>query len=492
MLKTKIHTRVFTVFIAVSFILQVLIAGVPIVTASESHSKGDAETPWIDAFPHNWSAQPPVHVRGLAPAISSPLSPAQIKTVYNLPSTGGSGTIAIIDAFDNPNVESDLGIFSSQFGLLPCTTANGCFEKHMMSSSIATESGWGLEISLDTQWAHAIAPNAKILLVEANSNSGNDLLAAVDYARGRSDVEAISMSWGGSEFSGESSLDYHFTSTYGAIFFASSGDGGHGVSWPSVSSNVVGVGGTTLTFSGGSLVSETAWSGSGGGLSVYETEPQYQVKYSVSGAGLMRAVPDVSYNADYQNSPVWVYDTFGYPGWLAVGGTSAGAPQWAAIQSLGLSTSNNNFYQDAKSVNYPSYFRDITSGSNGVCGFYCTAGTGYDYVTGLGSPLTINYNPTPTATPTPAPSLSVSANPSTITTTQRSTITASTSDGQSGVIINFVTSLGSFNSPSCTSDSTGKCSVIFRSSATGTARITASKSGYTSGSTTVTVRRRWG
>ena len=179
--------------------------------------------------------------------------------------------------------------------------------------------------------------------------------------------------------------------------------------WPAVSSNVVGVGGTSLTFSGGSLVSETAWSGSGGGLSVYETEPSYQINFGVPRTNGKRAVPDVSYNADYQNSPVSVYDTYGYGGWLAVGGTSAGAPQWAAIQSVGLSTSNNNFYQNAKSVNYPSYFRDILSGTNGLCGYYCTATTGYDYVTGLGSPLTVNYNAAATA------DFSISASPSTLT-----------------------------------------------------------------------------
>jgi hypothetical protein len=259
----------------------------------------------------------------------------------------------------------------------------------MMAPNIRTDGGWALEISLDVQWAHAIAPNAKILLVEARSASLTNLLAAVDYARNRSDVVAVSMSWGASEFSTESSYDSYFTSSYGTTFFASSGDSGAGVLWPAASPNVIGVGGTTLTFNlDGSLALENAWSGSGGGLSAYETEPSYQVSYNVPGANDQRAVPDVSYDAD-PNSGFSVYDNTPYQGqtgWWQVGGTSAGAPQWAAIQSIGLSASNNNFYQDAKSVNYSSYFRDITSGSNGY-----PATTGYDLVTGLGSSLTTNY-----------------------------------------------------------------------------------------------------
>jgi hypothetical protein len=213
------------------------------------------------------------------------------------------------------------------------------------------------------------------------------------------------MSWGASEFSSESVYDSYFTSNYGATFFASSGDNGAGVIWPSVSPNVVAVGGTTLTFSGG-LVSETAWSGSGGGLSKYEAEPSHQTMYGVLGANGKRAVPDVSYDAD-PNSGVSVYDSTPYSGatgWWQVGGTSAGAPQWAAIQSLGLSVSNNNLYQDAKSASYPSYLRDITSGSNGY-----PATIGYDLATGLGSPLTTNYAPVTT------PDFSISASPNTQT-----------------------------------------------------------------------------
>ena len=339
----------------------------------------------------NKQAQLCIHVHGAATSAPTGLSPAQIRMVYNLPSTGGTGTIALIDPYDDPTVQSDLNVFSSQFGL-PATD-NTNFEKHMMSPTITVDPHWAQEISLDVQWAHAIAPNARIVLVEAASSNLSSILDAVDYARNRADVKAVSMSWYFTEFPTENSSDSHFTSDYGATFFAASGDSGAGAVWPAASPNVVGVGGTTLNFSAsGVLTSETAWSSSGGGLSAFEAEPSYQVIYGVSGAGGKRAVPDVSYDAD-PNSGVSVYDSTAYlgqSGWLQFGGTSAGTPQWAAIQSLGLSASNNNFYQDAKLSIYSTCFRDITSGSNGN---YATVG--YDLVTGLGSPLTTNYNPAP-------------------------------------------------------------------------------------------------
>ena len=344
----------------------------------------------LDSF----EGHPPIHIRTvdahgqlLNHQVPNGLSPAQIKNVYNLPATGGTGTIAIIDAYDDPNIQTDLNTFSNQYHL---PTAN--FEKHLMAPRVKNDAGWALEESLDTQWAHAIAPNAKILLVVAKSASGNDLMAAVDYARNRQDVVAISMSWGGSEFLGESSYDPHFISPYGAAFFASSGDSGAGVSWPAVSPNVIGVGGTKLNFVNSILSSETAWSGSGGGLSKYETQPGYQNLYNVAMANGMRAVPDVSYNAD-PASGVSVYDSFGYQGirgWFVVGGTSAGAPQWAAIKALNATTTNTNIYQDALAAP-AAYFRDIVTGSNGTCEFYCSAQAQYDYVTGLGSPITIGF-----------------------------------------------------------------------------------------------------
>ena len=355
-----------------------------LLASSPSLPQGWTATPWF----HVYSGGSKSSQESALPALSPlALSPVQIRKVYNLPSTGGNGTIALVDAYDCPTVLNDFVTFSSQFGL---PTSN--FEEHKMAPNILVDSGWALEISLDVQWAHAIAPNAKILLVEAQ-DSGDGLLSAISYATSRADVVAVSMSWGGAEFFGQSSFDSYFTSNHGVVFFASTGDSGSGVSWPSVSQNVVAVGGTSLKFNpDGTLASETGWVGSGGGISAYNPEPQYQVTYNVPQANGMRTVPDVSYDAD-PNSGFFVYDTTAYmnqTGWWQVGGTSAGSPQWAAIHSLGLSVSNNNLYQDAKRSS-STYFRDITSGSNGAY----SAAVGYDLVTGLGSPVTWNFTPRP-------------------------------------------------------------------------------------------------
>lgn len=341
----------------------------------------------------NFKAHPPIHINGQGGVVPLGLTPDQIKGIYHLPQTGGKGTIAIIGAYDDKTIEQDLGVFSKQFGLPQCTKANDCFEKHLMDSGTKTDSGWALETSLDVEWAHAIAPQAKILLVSAKTPSGVNLLKAVDYARKRKDVIAITMSWGGNEFEDETTLDQHFTSDHDITFFASSGDNGAGVSWPAVSPNVVGVGGTSLAlYKNGTLKSETAWNGSGGGVSAYEPEPDFQKNYSIPKAGAKRAVPDVAYNAD-PASGFSVYRTTGKSknGWYVLGGTSAGAPQWAAIKALDLSADNQKFYVDKASFWQARYFRDIKSGNNGACGYYCDARKRYDYVTGLGSPLTTKF-----------------------------------------------------------------------------------------------------
>lgn len=342
------------------------------------------------------TARPPVHVilpTGIQPFVSpTGLAPATIRAVYNLPTTGGSGTIAIIDAYVDASITNDFNAFSLEYGLPTATTTN--FEIHPMTTGIAsaTKGGWDLEEALDVEWSHAIAPNAKILFVECKSPSNTNLLAGVAYASSRTDVVAISMSWGSDDFSGENLYDTDFISVSSAAYFASAGDSGTGVEWPSVSVNVTGVGGTLLSF--GATTTETAWSGSGGGLSQYETEPSYQSTYGVPSAKGFRAVPDVSYNGS-SGSAVSVIDTLGYAtinsGWIAVYGTSCGSPQWAAIQALGHSVTNANLYS-AASANYAGHFRDITSGSNGSNGFYTDATIGYDYVTGLGSPLTTNFS----------------------------------------------------------------------------------------------------
>jgi hypothetical protein len=324
-----------------------------------------------------------VHPMHFSPLIGSSTpqgySPNQIRTAYNLPSIGGAGcTIAIIVAYDTPTILDDYTVFCNQYGLPDNTTGNFIVHK-MAGVTTAPSSSWPQETCLDVEWAHAIAPQATILLVTAKGADTNSLFQAIDYATSQPDVVAVSMSWGtiGDEPSYEAMWDYHFDQP-GIVFFASSGDDGAGITYPAVSPNVVSVGGTVLSFNGDGSVSETGWSGSGGGVSAYEPIPDYQRDYGLTGS--KRYVPDVSYNA---GAGVAVY----YDGlWYPIGGTSAGAPQWAAIHALACSAINNNLYQKATST-YSSYFRDIVSGSNGAY----TAAQGYDCVTGLGSPLTFNF-----------------------------------------------------------------------------------------------------
>jgi subtilase family serine protease len=360
---------------------------------------------WAAQPPDGYS-RPPIHVKGNATGGPTGKTPSQILHAYGFDqiSNQGSGqTIAIVDAFDDPNIESDLGAFDTKFGLPACTTANGCFKKAFASGAKPnTNSGWALEISLDVEWAHAIAPAAKILLVEAASNSNSNLYQAVDYAV-LEGANVVSMSWGGGESSGETASDSHFAVNH-VIFTASSGDSGNGVEYPAASPYVVSVGGTTLNVSSqGVYQGETAWSGSGGGQSAFESEPSYQSGLPVPSdpAPGQRGVPDVAYDAD-PNTGFPVYDTVRYNGqrgWFQVGGTSAGAPQWAALFAIanslrlsankaGLSTASV-LYVIAGS-GYSTNYHDVTSGTNGTCGTLCTAAPGYDYVTGLGSPLGTN------------------------------------------------------------------------------------------------------
>jgi subtilase family serine protease len=309
-------------------------------------------------------------------------------------------TIAIVDAYDDPNIQSDLNTFSSTFGLPTTTIA----EAYAQGNKPAANASWAQEISLDVEWAHALAPSANILLVEAASNSFDDLFGAVDYAASHG-ASAVSMSWGGSEFGSESGYDSHFN-VFGVTFLAAAGDSGGQQIYPAVSPYVVAVGGTTLPLdSNGNLTgAESAWSGGGGGPSAFEPEPGYQISYGITGG--KRDTPDVSYDAN-PNTGVAVYDSvpyFGQSGWQVFGGTSVGAPSWAALialadQSRATPLSSNNpasspLYNAATgSANYANNYRDITSGSNGY-----PATIGYDLATGLGSPLANNLAPYETLT----------------------------------------------------------------------------------------------
>ena len=301
--------------------------------------------------------------------------------------------------------------------------------------------GWELEESLDVEWAHAMAPGANIILVEASSTSYSDLFAGVGYAATQANV--VSMSWGGGEFSGENSYDSAYFSHPGVAYVASSGDSGAPASYPSASPNVLSVGGTTLILGSGNVwSSETGWSDSGGGPSSYESQPSYQTGV-VKQTTLARATPDVAYDAN-PSTGVAVYDSVPYDGstlgWVQVGGTSNGAPQWSALLALAdqaraannESALNTTSPTQVQTLLYSNSndFHDITSGTSTGSPSY-SAGTGYDYVTGMGSPMAnLVVSSLVGAPAAPHDTLSVTAvAPETAGTSFTVTVTAKTSSG---------------------------------------------------------------
>jgi subtilase family serine protease len=326
--------------------------------------------------------------------------------------SGGSGMIAIVDAFDYPTAENDFTVFSEQFGLPTGNSCDGtkpCFQKVFAAGTQPRKNcGWAQEAALDIEWAHAMAPSAQIVLVEAASNSFSDLFQAVDVASnevlcgdvtcpsGGSGKGEVSMSWGGSEFSSESDFDSHFTAN-GVVYFAASGDTGATTIYPSVSPNVLCAGGTTINRDRQhDFASETGWSGSGGGPSQYEVRPFYQDGI-MSIVGTQRGAPDFSLDSD-PNSGVSVYDStpcHGLSGWLVFGGTSVATQGLAGIVNLAghfyPSTGDAGGELDtiytcyASSSCYSSDFRDITSGTAGRRRKSFSATTGWDFVTGVGS-----------------------------------------------------------------------------------------------------------
>jgi hypothetical protein len=352
----------------------------------------------------------PSHAIALDSGLATPvgLTPEQISTAYgfnkiafpgSVPANGAGESIAIVDAYNDPTAASDLMAFDQQFGLPdPMFTKIGINAQGTPSATSfpSPDPDWSVEIALDVEWAHAMAPGANILLLEANSNSYTDLLTAVDYARNYPGVATVSMSWGGSEFSGEKAFDSHFTTPAGhsgVTFFAATGDNGAPALTPSVSSHVVAVGGTSLTVnSAGAWTDESAWSGGGGGISTYLAQPSYQDNLTIyhASANGMRATPDASYDADPYTG-VAVLSTYGYGGWLQVGGTSAAAPQWAALVTLADQGRAllGQLALDGHTQTLPDLYRlpdsdfhDIITGDNGY-----PAGPGYDLATGLGSPI---------------------------------------------------------------------------------------------------------
>lgn len=375
----------------------------------------------------------------LAGGVVTTYTVAQVRAAYGfsaLPAVGtkpvgldaarlGAGqTVYLVAARHNPNVAAELAAFNQKFGLPACTTkvvpaatalplpaasaAAGCelwvaystAAGGLSSVAPAYDAGWATEIALDVQWSHAIAPLARIVLVEAPDPSVNSLLAAVRLANSMG-PGVVSMSFGAQEGSWTGSVDSAFAGA-GMSYFAATGDWGAGVMWPSVSPGVVAVGGTTLTYSGVGARSEVAWSGTGGGISAYTATPAYQ-KSGLPGVGSAprRTVADVAMNADPSTGHYLAVMPAGTAAvqWMSAGGTSLSSPMWAGLAAVANATrvlaskpalgngANTLLYGQIGAVPsaYASAFADVTLGSHGTCST-CSARTGYDELTGLGTP----------------------------------------------------------------------------------------------------------
>ncbi len=318
-------------------------------------------------------------IRGeIAPGTPGGYAPSDLQMAYGLmsagKSTGGGEAVAIVDAYDDPNVASDLNAYRARFGLPACTVSDGCFSEQKYTAQ--TNAGWAGEESVDVDMVSAICPNCKILLVEAASASIGDLSTAERYATAHADY--VSNSWSGNE--GTQTYDDDYRVSCGAIT-AATGDAGHDsmAQWPAILPNVIGVGGTVLKSV--SPRAETAWLRSGSACSKIYGKPSFQAGLNTGCS--MRAQSDISADGDPRTG-VAVYDTFHQSGWLVFGGTSVATPIVASVFALAGNTGADpvrSLYSRAASL------YDVTSGSNGGCGApLCVAGPGWDGPTGLGSP----------------------------------------------------------------------------------------------------------
>ena len=349
----------------------------------------------------------------IAPAVSpSGYSPADLQTAYGLTAsslTGGANqTLAVVDAYDYPQAESDLATYRSTFALPACNFANGCFIRVNQTGQASNypiqdpAHGWELEEALDLDMASAICPNCEIVLVEANTPAGSDFFQAEDTAATTCGATVISNSWDGNEYVGEVTDEVHFNHPGVQITFASGDNGccnnGTTDGFPVSSRYVTAVGGTTLCIVGfvsgpcTGIRSEVVWPGSGSDCSQQIPQPAYQSSLAVVIAHpavcTMRIANDVAAVADGINTPVAVYNTTvgsGCGGFCLVGGTSAATPIIAGVYAI---AGNGATIGLGYAYAHTGSFNDITSGTNGSCSssYICTALAGYDGPSGVGSP----------------------------------------------------------------------------------------------------------
>lgn len=314
-------------------------------------------------------------------ALPSGLGPADLAGAYKLGAGGSGQTVAIVDAQDDPNAESDLAVYRSTYGLPPCTTANGCFRKVNQTGGTtypAPDTGWAGEISLDVDMVSAVCPSCHILLVEATSPTTANLGTAVNTAVSLG-ARFVSNSYGGSDQTASSAYNHP-----GVAITASTGDGGYEVEYPASDQHVTAVGGTSLTRDTSARGwSESAWSGAGSGCSTIQPKPAWQ---TAATSCTRKANADVSAVAN-PSTGVAVYQTYGGSGFAVYGGTSASAPIIASVYAL-AGTPAASTYPASYPWAHPGNLFDVTTGSNGTCSpaVLCHAGAGWDGPTGLGTP----------------------------------------------------------------------------------------------------------
>jgi len=314
--------------------------------------------------------------------------PADLIAAYGLTGVSGSGTptVAIVDAFGYKNAEADLAVYRSQYGLPPCTTANGCLKIVGQTGGkppTRNDTGWDQEQGLDLDMVSAACPNCHILLVEASTASFSNLWAGVDYAKTVPGVKAISNSYGNTDSSSYAQYDSHYSGNNIAIT-VSTGDSGYGAQWPATAPGAIAVGGTSLVRAANTRGwSESVWNGAGSGCGLGHPKPSWQNGVTDACGGRMEA--DISSNAD-PNTGVAVYSPVNAStsGWGVWGGTSESSPFIAALFAL----RNGNINAASSVYANKSALNDVTTGSNGSCAvaYYCNGTVGYDGPTGLGTP----------------------------------------------------------------------------------------------------------
>lgn len=451
-----------------------------------------------------------------AAAAPSGLSPANLHSAYNLPSTGGSGlTVAVVDAYNDPNAESDLATYRSQYGLSACTKASGCFKQVSQTGSTTSlptnDTGWAGEEALDLDMVSAVCPNCSIILVEASSATDSDLGTAENEAVALG-AKFVSNSWGGDEASSQTTEDTSYFKHPGVAITVSAGDSAYGAEYPATSQYVTAVGGTALSTSSNSRGwTESVWKtssteGTGSGCSAYDAKPTWQTDTGCT----KRMESDVSAVADPATG-VAVYDTYGGSGWAVYGGTSASAPIIAGVYAL-AGTPGSSDYPAKYPYSHTSNLYDVTSGNNGSCStsYFCTAATGYDGPTGWGTPngttafasgtttgntVTVTNPGSRSTTTGSAVSLQISATDSaaaTLTYSASGLPTGLSISGSTGLISGTASTAGTYQVTVTAKDSTGASGsasfswTVGSSSSTCTSSQLLGNPGFESGNTTWT------